>query len=227
MKILKQLLLLMLVALLLMSFVSCGDNPPEVTTAPHNTLAYVADVLKASVPTKAVTNSTYVIDDLTLTGTATLLVTQNGNMLDAKYEYRVQVLNPAGTTDINGKPLMVGLVEDVKYSKGSMVATLNPETGDATYAVYQVVNALGRMPLPTDATVTESTDGTVTLTAKVSHGDIQSVFGVAIGAVGDISYQITIKGDQLVGFTATYQTALGQMTVKTSYSYDKVSFDVK
>ena len=226
MKMTKRLLTLALVCLMLMSFVACGDDPPTVTTAPHNTVEYVAGVLSTSLPTKVVTRSTYVIDDLTLGGTATLLVSY-GNTMDAKYEYRLEILNPAGTTDINGQPLMIGVVEDVKYSKGDTVASFDPITGDATYGAYEAVNQLNAMALPQNATVTEGADGTVTLVAVIANADIASVFGVSIAAVGDIQCTITVKNDQLVGFLATYQTALGQMTVEANYSYDKVSFDVK
>ncbi len=226
MKQIYRIFALLLVSVMLFAFVSCGDDTPTDTNAPHNTVAYVADALKSSLPTKAVTQSTYVIDDLTLKGSATLLVNRTGNIMDAKYEYRVEVLNPAGTTDINGNPLMIGVITDTKYSKGDMVASFNPETGDATYSVYDVANQLSGMAIPQSGTVTEAADGAVTLTAEVAAADAEAVFGVKINATGSIRYTITVKDGKLVQFTASYSTALGQMTVQTDYSYAKVSFDV-
>ena len=121
---------------------------------------------------------------------------------------------------------MIGVITDTKYSKGDMVASFNPETGDATYSVYEAANKLSGMALPQSGSVTEAEDGTVTLIAEVAAADVESVFGVKINAIGSIRYTITIRDGKLVQFSASYCTAMGQMTVQTDYSYAKVSFDV-
>ena len=228
MKTLQKILILALACMMLLSLTSCKDEEPEVTTIPANTVLYVQNAIAASQPTKVVTSSTYKIGDgadaITLKGAATLLVTRSGSIVDAKYEYRIDVLNPAGTTDINGNPVMIGEIKDVRYSKGDMVASFHG--GDAEYSAYDVANKLNAMTLPANGQVTEKADGTVVFTASIANADIQAVLGVAINATGDIAYTVTIKDGKLYQFSASYQTAMGQIDVKAEYSYDKVSFDV-
>ncbi|MBO5788879.1 MAG: hypothetical protein J6R42_02920 [Clostridia bacterium] len=229
MKTSNRILALFLALLCVFTLVGCGkDNGDDPKAAESGTYAYVMEAMKASRPTKTATHSEYTIkgEDITLVGDAVLLVKVNGTIVEAKYSYDVQVLNPAGTVDENGKPLLVGNVKDTEYSKGNMTASFEPETGDAIYSVYSTQTKLADIKLPENAQISTTSDGATCLTVVLSAIESEAVFGRKINAVGSITYQVLAKDGRIVRFELSYETALGTMKLRTDYSYDKVSFDV-
>ena len=195
------------------------DPPATTTMMPKEaSVAYVAAVVNNSTPTKVVTNSTYVLDaTTTLTGTATLLVKDD---LEAKYEYTMQILNPATEKDL------VGTISDTIYTKSNNMLASFPEDQDGVkWSGYRASLSLGTINLPEGASVTEH-DGGIKLTATVAAANSKAVFGEAIAATGNITFTICTKDDKIVSFAISYATAEGQMTITSTYSYEKVSFGV-
>ena len=75
----------------------------------------------------------------------------------------------------------------------------------------------------TDATVSE--DGTV-LTATVTKENSEKILGVALSAKDSISIEVKTNGTHLTFITLSYTTAKGgEMTIITSYSYNKLTLD--
>ena len=194
------------------------DNPDTTMPPQAATVEYVSAVLANSMPTKVVTNSTYVLDaTTTLKGTATLLVKDG---LDAKYEYEIEILNPATEKEL------IGTLHDVVYTKSNNMLASFPEDQDGVkWSGYRASVQLGKINLPENATVVEK-DGGVELTATVAAAKSQATFGEAIAATGNITFTLFVKDDKIVSFSMSYATAEGQMTITSAYSYEKVSFSV-
>lgn len=216
-RILALSLLFVTCLLCLLSCKGCNPDDGRVLPQPEASVTYIGAVLQASRPTKAAASVTYVLaDGTTLTGRSTLQVQEISGVVRAKFAYEYQVLAPADAEE------MIQTVSDTVYSSGNRIANFLP-TGGYQFEAYTAQTTLSDLTLPEGASVSE-TDGTYRLVMKVAAADADATFGVALGAVGDVTLTLSVRDDTVVSAEVKYDTARGTMTVVTEYTYNEETF---
>jgi len=216
-RILALSLLFVTCLLCLLSCKGCKPGEDRILPEPEASVSYVSAVMQASRPTKAAATVTYTLTDGTvLTGRSTLQVQEISGVVRAKFAYEYQVLSPADADE------MITTVSDTVYSSGNRIANFLP-TGGYQFEAYTAQTTLADLTLPENASVVEA-DGTYRLTVTVTADAADTTFGVALGAVGDVTLTIAVKDDLVVSAEVKYSTARGAMTVVTEYTYNEETF---
>ena len=184
---------------------------------PEASVTYIGAVLQASRPTKAAATVTYVLaDGTTLTGRSTLQVQEISGVVRAKFAYEYQVLAPADAEE------MIQTVSDTVYSSGNRIANFLP-TGGYQFEAYTTQTTFSDRTLREGASVSGG-DDTDRLARKGAAPDADATFGVALGAVGDVTLTLSVRDDTVVSTEVKYDTARGAMTVVTEYTYNEETF---
>lgn len=213
---------LMLLVLSLLCLTSCklfkkdkGDNSDgsDKTDAVEETDAQkVCEIAKKSIPTRIVTDVTY----LTNAGDSLsgyYRTTTDGTNVIFEYYYE-KIATPAESLATGDTRRIVPVEGVIYYKDGSYSSgdgeNWRPGTGTAFDLKLNFDKTLFK-----NATVSQDT-----LTVKFSAAELAAFIGTDLNAVGEATVEITVVGQNLTNVKVTCSTDNGKLTINNSYTYN-------
>ena len=207
----KKFVILLLVFSLL-GLTSCallekvGLGNPEGTTE-------ICEIASNSKPTKVTTEVNYVTNaGDTLQGY--YVTTTDGSNAIFEYYYQ-RFATPAESVESGNSDRIVSFEGVINFKDGVYFGDeedWKPGTGTAFDLKFNIDPSLLK-----DIEINEEGNE---LTAKVSAEDLASVIGTSLNAVGDAEISLITNGVNLTAVTITCTTANGNMTIRTSCTYN-------